>query len=314
MPTLREMSGLAAVCPRAYALTVVRMLRTLAQHEPATFEGVVVGMDAVEEKYGSMDNPEALSAWLDDLGPVLDIDIPEEVWNECDAAELNEETEQALQRVLAKCPATTEEELNEWLLTLMQDMKSDPDVRAALEARMKDVCSLHGLPPLPVEVIPDPVLPPAHSPDGKPKTRSRKRRGRRDEQAAVECALTLAPASLLLDNATKQTHDRHALADSIWQALQTESLTAAEVCDLDAMATRIEQGMREAQRRGVTIEVDRQAIKRSLRQRLEEDGFYIGPDDRVRYRRWSWKRGVRLAVAILAGTWAAITAWMLFWR
>jgi hypothetical protein len=60
--------------------------------------------------------------------------------------------------------------------------------------------------------------------------------------------------------------------------------------------------------------VDRQTIKQSLRRRIEADGYYIGADDRIRYRRWSWKRWVRLGLAVIVGVWAGVIAWLLFWR
>src|SRR5262249_29260691 len=142
MPSLREMSDLADLCPMAYALTVVRMLRTLAQHEPATFEGVAVGLDAVEQKYGSMDDREALGVWLDDLGPVLDIDIPEAVWDECDEADVSEQARAVLDRLADRCSAPTEAESHERLLAILRGAKSDPDVRALLEMKIKEVCSL----------------------------------------------------------------------------------------------------------------------------------------------------------------------------
>jgi hypothetical protein len=98
------------------------------------------------------------------------------------------------------------------------------------------------------------------------------------------------------------------------EAVRAGPLTAEEVCDLNLMAERIERGMREAQRRGIVVQVDRQAIKRRLRRSMEEDGFYVGADYRVHYRRWSWKRWVRLGLAAISGAWAGVTAWLLFWR
>jgi hypothetical protein len=47
---------------------------------------------------------------------------------------------------------------------------------------------------------------------------------------------------------------------------------------------------------------------------MEESGFRVGADDRVHYRRWSWKRWVRLGLAAISGAWAGLTAWLLFWR
>lgn len=310
MPTLREMSDLADISPSAFALTVVRMLRTLAQREPATFEGVAVGLDAVEQKYGSMDDPAALAAWLDDLGPVLDIGIPEEVWDECDEADVSERAREALDRLADRCSAPTEAESHERLLAVLRNAKSDPDVRALLEMKIKEVCSLHGVPAPPVEALPDLVLAPARSSGVASPSGPRKRSRRREERAAVECALaaTADPPPAESGSAPDE------LTTCIQEAVRSGPLTAEEVCDLDLMAERIERGMREAQRRGIVVQVDRQAIKRRLRRSMEAKGFYVGADYRVHYRQWSWQRWVRLGLAAITGSWAGVTAWLLFWR
>lgn len=312
MPTLREMSGLAEVCPMSYALMIVRMLRSQYQGEPATFEGVLAGIEAVEQRYGSIDDPANLNAWLDDLGPELDIDMPEEFWDECDTADLSEETQAAVNRMMENCPATNEQELNAWMIATMQNMKSDPNVRAALEARLKDFYSQHGVDAPSVDSLPEPVLAPKRKPQQGSKGRTRHRRRRR--KRAINCALAAAPVVQTPEKTRKQELSREVAQERIKQAMQEPLLTEDGYIDLNEMVERVVWALQPFQKAGHPVNKDREDIKRSLRRRFEADGYYIGADDRIHYRRWSWRRGFRQCWAVIAGAWGAVTARLLFWR
>src|SRR5262249_39784134 len=163
-------------------------------------------------------------------------EIPEEVWDECDEADVSEEAREVLNRLADRCSAPTEAESHERLLAVLRNAKSDPDVRALLEMKIKEVCSLHSVPAPPVEALPDLGLTPVRSSGVASPSGARKRQVRQDEHGAVECALAQAiDAPPAQDPAESETSPDE-LATCIQQALRSGPLTAEEVCDLNLMA------------------------------------------------------------------------------
>jgi hypothetical protein len=251
---------------------------------------------------------------MDDLGTTLDEEIPNEVLQSFGRSFLTDYAPDAMGRLLDKLIAPTDEEMSKRAAAMRERGQDDPDLREVQQAMLEEAYSQHGLPVPSIDSfrkIVDPA--PVQSPSQTSPLQSGQRRGRHGHAIAVESVLASVPAAPPAGETPKEVPDRKELREQIEQAFRAEPLTDEEWSDLNALVRREERILQEMQRQGIPVEVNRQEIKASLRRRLEED-YYIGADDRIHYRRASWRRWVRLGLAILAGTWTAITAWLLFWR
>lgn len=67
--------------PIGCAFVIAAMLRTSVQREPSTFEGECASINKLHELTGlRMDRPDDVRAWLNDLGTVPDIEVPDSLW------------------------------------------------------------------------------------------------------------------------------------------------------------------------------------------------------------------------------------------
>jgi hypothetical protein len=67
--------------PLATVMGAFQVLRTAIQGEAATFEGCLASLNKFVESYGEPTR-ENVTRWLDDLGELADVDIPDRVVDE----------------------------------------------------------------------------------------------------------------------------------------------------------------------------------------------------------------------------------------
>lgn len=91
--TLREMLDFVGIDenPLQCAFVIAGLLRTSIQREVSTFEGECATLLLATEHYGKISNPENLRRWIDDLGQVMDIDVPDSLWFAISEADKDEQ-------------------------------------------------------------------------------------------------------------------------------------------------------------------------------------------------------------------------------
>lgn len=91
--TLREMVESIGIDEEPFecAFCIASLLRTVIQREPSTFEGECATLVQVTEKIGRVDEPATIRRWLQLLGRVPDLEVPDSVWMSIVDADQDEE-------------------------------------------------------------------------------------------------------------------------------------------------------------------------------------------------------------------------------